>query len=85
MDRISDMICADHRDLKSYYDRIIHTEDADEQTRWQNMFTWALARHVVGEELVLYPALNKHLHQDGAKDGQQHLIGGIREYGNEKT
>ncbi|KAJ5659923.1 HHE domain protein [Penicillium longicatenatum] len=72
MDRISDTICADHRKLKSYYDRIIHAEDGEEQTRWQNMFTWELARHIAGEELVLYPALKKHLHDDAAEDRQQH-------------
>ncbi|KAJ5777623.1 HHE domain protein [Penicillium odoratum] len=72
MNRISDTIYADHRELKLYYDQIIHSEDADEQTRWQNQFTWELARHVVGEELVLYPALNKYLHQDVAEDRQQH-------------
>lgn len=72
MDRITDAICADHRDLKSYHDRIVQTEDPDEQTRWQNMLTWELARHVVGEELVLYPALEKHLRDDAAEDRQQH-------------
>ncbi|KAJ5949325.1 hemerythrin HHE cation binding domain-containing protein [Penicillium verhagenii] len=72
MNRISDTICADHHDLKSYYDRIMHADDPDEQTRWQNMFTWELARHVVGEELVLYPALKQHLHEDAAEDRQQH-------------
>ncbi|KAJ5532997.1 HHE domain protein [Penicillium frequentans] len=72
MDRISDAICADHRELKSYYDRIVQAEDPDEQTRWQNMFTWELARHVVGEELVLYPALKKHLNEEATADRQQH-------------
>ncbi|PIG82585.1 HHE domain protein [Aspergillus arachidicola] len=33
----------------------------DEQTRYQNLFTWELARHSIGEELVIYPALEKHV------------------------
>lgn len=78
MDRISDAICADHRELKSYYDRIVQAEDPDEQTRWQNMFTWELARHVVGEELVLYPALKKHLNEEATADRQQHQTVRIR-------
>lgn len=59
--RITDAICSDHRDLESYYNRIVDAEDGDEQTRYQNQFTWELARHVVGEELVLYPALEAQL------------------------
>lgn len=74
MDRITDAICSDHEHLQSYYDRIVHAESSDEQIRYQNMFTWELARHVVGEELVLYPALEKHLHEDAAEDRRQHQL-----------
>ncbi|KAJ5700981.1 HHE domain protein [Penicillium malachiteum] len=74
MSRISDVICNDHKDLKAYYQRILQAEDEDEQTRWQNMLTWELARHVVGEELVLYPALKKHLQEDAVEDHQKHQM-----------
>ncbi|KAJ5280705.1 hemerythrin HHE cation binding domain-containing protein [Penicillium angulare] len=74
MPRLSDTICADHKDLKSYYDQIVQAEDEDEQSRWQNMLTWELARHVVGEEIVLYPALKQHLNEDAAEDRQQHQM-----------
>ncbi|KAJ6155201.1 hypothetical protein N7470_005767 [Penicillium chermesinum] len=68
MDRIMDAIRADHLDLQSYYNRIVH---AGSSAEGQNIFTWELARHV-GEELVRYPVLPKHLHEDTAEDRRQH-------------
>ena len=59
MVRISEMIKDDHRRLESYYNIIVNSEDEDEQTRFQNQFTWELARHAVAEELVVFPALEK--------------------------
>lgn len=63
---ISDSIKHDHVELKSFADLILKSTDPDEQTRYQNQFTWELARHAVGEELVVYPALEKYL-----KDGEE--------------
>lgn len=75
MGRITDAVHADHRDLESYYERILHAEDEDEQTRLQNHFTWELARHVVGEDLVVFPALEKYLRDgDATEDRQKHHI-----------
>ena len=59
--RISDALKEDHRELESYYKRLVESKDPDEQTRYQNLFTWELARHSIGEELVVYPALEKHV------------------------
>lgn len=70
--RITDAICTDHRDLGSYYNSIVDAEDGDEQTRYQNQFTWELARHVVGEELVLYPALEAQLPDGDTSNRRQH-------------
>ena len=65
----------DHREIESYYDRITKSSDKDEQTQYQNLFTWELARHSIGEELVVYPAFEKHI-KDGKvladKDRQEH-------------
>ncbi|KAJ5982319.1 hypothetical protein N7451_012419 [Penicillium sp. IBT 35674x] len=58
---ISDTIKKDHRKIESYYDKIIHSSDKDEQMRFRNLFTWELARHAIGEELVVYPVFEKHL------------------------
>lgn len=73
--RISDTIKKDHRDIESYYDRIIGTSDQTEQTKYQNQFTWELARHSIGEELVVYPAFEKFVPtgvQLANKDRQEH-------------
>ena len=73
--RISDAIRHDHRELKSFYDRIVKSTNPDEQTRFQNQFTWELARHSVGEELVVYPAFEKYLRggeEMAERDRQEH-------------
>lgn len=64
MSRIFDAVRKDHQDLQSCYNIIVNSDDEDERTRYQNQFTWELARHAVGEELVLYPAIEKYL-RDG--------------------
>lgn len=65
MSTISDAIIKDHRELKQYYDEVVNNpNDHDHQQRFGNQFTWELARHSIGEELVVYPAFEKYL---GAK------------------
>lgn len=64
--KIKDAITNDHKAIKGYYEAIVRSEDVEEQTRYQNQFTWELARHSIGEELVLYPAFEKYL-----KDGKE--------------
>lgn len=69
------MIIEDHKELKSYYDKIMNSSDHDEQTRYQNLFVWELARHSIGEEIVVYPAMEKHIPDGKAlaeKDRQEH-------------
>ncbi|OJJ36571.1 hypothetical protein ASPWEDRAFT_38176 [Aspergillus wentii DTO 134E9] len=68
--RILDAIRYDHREIISYYELIVNSTDREEQTRWQNQFTWELARHVVAEELVFYPALEKYL-EDGEERAEK--------------
>jgi hypothetical protein len=63
--RVSDAILKDHRELKHYYDEVINSSDLDHQKRFGNQFTWELARHSVGEELVVYPAFEKYLGAEG--------------------
>ena len=77
---ISDAIKKDHREIESYYENIINTSDETEQVRWQNQFTWELARHSIGEELVVYPALEKYVSGGvdiANKDRQEHQTVGI--------
>jgi hemerythrin superfamily protein len=58
--RISDLIKHDHDELRTYKDNILKATDDDEKVRWQNQFTWELARHSIAEELVVYPAMEKN-------------------------
>ncbi|KAJ5773783.1 hypothetical protein N7457_008679 [Penicillium paradoxum] len=67
MVRVSEAIKDDHRKLESYYNIIVNSDDEDEQTRFQNQFTWELARHAVAEELVVFPAIEKHVPGGKAK------------------
>ncbi|KAF9308688.1 hypothetical protein BG000_002679 [Podila horticola] len=72
---ISDPIKKDHRELEEYYHKILNAKDEDEKTRWANQFTWELARHSVGEELIMYPCMKRVLKNGEslvAKDLQQH-------------
>ncbi|KAF2174890.1 HHE domain protein [Zopfia rhizophila CBS 207.26] len=59
--RISQRIKDDHDTLRDEYNNIKNAKSADEKTRWRNQFTWDLARHSVGEELVVYPEFERHL------------------------
>jgi len=61
MSTISEVITKDHRELEQYYNEVINSNDHDHQQRFGNQFTWELARHSVGEELVVYPAFEKYL------------------------
>ncbi|KAH7165230.1 hypothetical protein EDB81DRAFT_640269 [Dactylonectria macrodidyma] len=76
MGGISDVIIKDHRELETYYNEVLNTSDLDHQERYGNQFVWELARHSVGEELVVYPAFEKYLGHTGKmradKDKEEH-------------
>lgn len=76
MSAISDAIKKDHREIEQYYQNILDAKDNDAATRWQNQFTWELARHSIAEELVVYPAFEKNIGQQGhemaEKDRAEH-------------
>lgn len=59
MSTVSETIKHDHQELDEYYNNILAATDDDTKTRWQNQFTWELARHSIGEEIVVYPAMEK--------------------------
>lgn len=67
MSTISDVITKDHRELEQCYNEITNSNDHDHQERFANQFTWELARHSVGEELIVYPAFEKHMGEKGHK------------------
>lgn len=66
---IFSVIKHDHSELKQFYDAIKEAKDDDTKVRYQNQFTWELARHSIGEELVVYPAMENYV--DGGKDMAQ--------------
>jgi len=67
MSTISDAIMKDHRELEQYYKEIVNSNDPDHQERFGNQFIWELARHSVGEELIVYPAFEKYMGDKGKK------------------
>ncbi|PWY75266.1 HHE domain protein [Aspergillus sclerotioniger CBS 115572] len=74
---ISDAILADHRVLEHNYNQILAAKSPDEKSRWQNQFTWDLARHSISEEIVVYPALETHLFRGrdmADKDRVEHKV-----------
>jgi hemerythrin superfamily protein len=83
MSSISDAIVKDHRELEQYYKEVVNSADLDHQERFGNQFIWELARHSVGEELVVYPAFEKYLGSKGnemAEDDRKehHRVSGPR-------
>ncbi|XRM43811.1 hypothetical protein ABZX51_006966 [Aspergillus tubingensis] len=75
--RVSELIKNDHRELKDAYHQILGAKTNDERVRWQNQFTWELARHSIGEELVVYPQMELKLDNGKAMaehDREEHQI-----------
>jgi hypothetical protein len=68
---VSAAIKHDHAELKEYYNNILSATDTDSKIRWQNQFTWELARHSIGEELVVYPAMEEHMGDEGKQLAQK--------------
>ncbi|KAF8900693.1 HHE domain-containing protein [Gymnopilus junonius] len=57
-----DAVADDHQEMYDYYAQYEkNAGNADLQERWSNQFRWEVARHAVGEELVIYPLMEKHL------------------------
>lgn len=61
MGKLTDAIKEDHEELEEFYNNTLKAKTTEEKDRWRNQLTWELARHAVGEELVLYPAMEKYL------------------------
>lgn len=59
--RILDTIKGDHQEIESVYGRLKQANDPEELTAYQNKLTWEIARHAVGEELVVIPAIEKYV------------------------
>lgn len=54
--------------MYEYYDHYVKASgNADAQARWSRQLTWEIARHAVGEEIVVYPLMEKLLGEKGLK------------------
>ncbi|KAL8947540.1 MAG: hypothetical protein Q9222_006189 [Ikaeria aurantiellina] len=73
---ISEAIGEDHKSLDLYADNIRSSQTLNDKTKWRNQLTWVLARHAISEELTMYPAMEKHLGEEGLQltntDREQH-------------
>ena len=73
---ISEAIAADHASFDEYAGYLRSATDDAEKVRWRNKLTWTVARHALSEELTLYPAMEKHLGDEGVRlsktDKEQH-------------
>ncbi|KIK57150.1 hypothetical protein GYMLUDRAFT_75676 [Collybiopsis luxurians FD-317 M1] len=74
---LTDAIKEDHEEMYEYYENYQKAAgDADAQARWARQLTWEIARHAVGEEIVVYPLMEQHMGQEGLKladeDRQDH-------------
>ena len=53
--------------MYEYYDAYVAASDADTRARWSRQLIWEIARHAIGEEIVVYPLMEKHLGEQGKK------------------
>ena len=65
--------------MYEYYDNYQKSAgDLDKQERWARQLIWEVARHAVGEEIVVYPLMEKHLGEEGLRlaneDRSQHQV-----------
>ncbi|EKM53317.1 uncharacterized protein PHACADRAFT_99430 [Phanerochaete carnosa HHB-10118-sp] len=58
----------DHEEMYEYHDqyqRAFAKGDVEACARWAHQLRWEIARHAVGEEIVVYPLMEKHLGDKG--------------------
>ncbi|KAJ6622836.1 hypothetical protein B0H10DRAFT_2013002 [Mycena sp. CBHHK59/15] len=66
--RLTYVIKKDHQEMYEYHSYYkISAGDKEAQARWARQLTWEIARHAVGEEIVVYPLMEKHLGAEGLK------------------
>ncbi|KAF8664215.1 hypothetical protein AX16_000778 [Volvariella volvacea WC 439] len=65
---ITQAVKEDHEEMYEYYDLYKKAAgDVDTQQRWARQLTWEIARHAVGEEIVVYPLMEAKLGAEGKK------------------
>ncbi|KAF9559166.1 hypothetical protein CPC08DRAFT_709063 [Agrocybe pediades] len=65
-------IATDHQEIYNFYDEYVkNAGNADAQDRWAHQLQWEIARHSIGEELVVYPLFEKHLGEEGKRMAEE--------------
>lgn len=74
-------IAEDHEEMYGYHEQYKTARsagDADAQARWARQLIWEVARHAVGEEIVVYPLMEKHMGAEGKRladeDRSEHQV-----------
>ena len=70
-----------YRQMYEYHDqyqRAFAKGDTEACARWAPQLRWEIARHAVGEEIVVYPLMEKHLGERGKQladhDREEHQV-----------
>ncbi|KAJ2935380.1 hypothetical protein H1R20_g1714, partial [Candolleomyces eurysporus] len=71
-DALMAAVADDHQEMYEYYDQYVkNAGKPDAQQRWANQLFWEIARHAVGEEIIIYPLMEKHLGSKGLELADQ--------------
>lgn len=67
---ITAAVTTDHRELLAYAHklRVLDPRDSDSRVRFQNQFSWLLTKHLLAEELCLYPLFSSKHKESNKKD-----------------
>ncbi|KAK4983902.1 hypothetical protein LTR66_000392 [Elasticomyces elasticus] len=73
---ISEAIGNDHKAFDQCYDALKAGQTLADKIKWRNQLTWTIARHAISEELTMYPAMDRHMGEEGREltdvDREQH-------------
>lgn len=67
---IEEQVVTDHKEINAFYDSYedaVNRNNFGDANRWYHQLVWALARHNVAEELILYPMYEDKLGDWGKK------------------
>ncbi|KAF5370940.1 hypothetical protein D9615_009791 [Tricholomella constricta] len=69
---LTEAITEDHREMYDFYRQYIYASgDKGAQEHWARLLTWEIARHAVGEEIVVHPLVELCLGEQGAELTEQ--------------
>jgi hypothetical protein len=75
---LTEAIKEDHEEMYEYHENYNSAPNADERARWARQLTWEVARHAVGEEIVVYPLMEELMGATGKaladEDRAQHQV-----------